>query len=325
MRTTTRTGTAGERARRRRAAESFAARDPGRPLAAATRARLEPLLGADLGSVRVREGKRAAAVARLVGASAFALGEHVVVGEGERDEPLLAHELAHVVQQRHSGGADNVEPAAREASVRITAGRAVDEATLGAAAVDVHAQDEEREPEPARTEPRFTLRWDEALLRRPTFGIGPLLPPLVPTLPPPTPPVLPAAPAATEEEPAASLPSRLSVLSSGSFSLGLRLGFPEAEDMPGAPPSALKESLARAEMMNQVLSGTVPSGWEAIDKAQLAQAVWGIFSTHIAPDVARNITRGLSTPHGPGGLSYELDAVLLTDFSGGGLTFTIRH
>jgi hypothetical protein len=105
----------------------------------------------------------------------------------------------------------------------------------------------------------------------------------------------------------------------------LRLGFPEAEDIPGAPPSALKASLARAEMMDQVLSGTVPSGWDAIDKGQLAQAVWGIFSTHIAPDVARNITRGLSRPAGPAGLSYELDLVLLTDFSGGGLTFTIRH
>ncbi len=322
MRTAARTATPAERARRQRTAYRFASRDAGRPLAAATRARLEPLLGADLGSVRVHEGERAAATARLVGAAGFALGEHVVVGASEREEPLLAHELAHVVQQRQPGGAEDPEPGAREASLRVAAGRTVDRTRLGAARQDVHAQDEEPPPEPERTEPPVTLRWDEALLRRPALGAGP---PLAGTLTPPTVPLLPVPPAATTGEPTPSLPSRLSVLSSGRFSLGLRLGFPEAEDIPGAPPSALKASLARAELMNQVLSGTVPSGWEAIDKGQLAQAVWGIFSTHIAPDVARNITRGLSTPHGPGGLSYELDAVLLTDFSGGGLTFTIRH
>jgi hypothetical protein len=122
-------------------------------------------------------------------------------------------------------------------------------------------------------------------------------------------------------------PSRLPVLSRGQFSLGLRLGFPEAEakEIPGAPPSALQESLRRAQVMNQILTGTVPTGWEAIDKAKLASAVWGIFSTHIAPDLARNITKGLSVPTGHGGASLELDLVLLTDFSGGGLSFTVRH
>ena len=316
--TALRTRTPAERVRRRRTAQAFAARDPGRPLAAATRARVEPLLGADLASVRVHEGERAEAAARSVGASAFALGEHVVVAVGERDEALLAHELAHVVQQRQPGGADDAEPGAREAATRVAAGRTVDAKALGAARIDVHAQDEEPEPPAPRTEPRFTLRWDEALLRPPTFGVGPLLPP-------PTPPVLSPTPAAAPDEPAPSLPSRLSLLSSGRFSLGLRLGFPEAEDIAGAPPSALKESLARSELINQHLTGTVPSGWDAIDKAQLAQAVWGIFSTNIAPDVARSITRGLTRPAGPAGISYELDLVLLTDFSGGGLTFTLRH
>ena len=53
--------------------------------------------------------------------------------------------------------------------------------------------------------------------------------------------------------------------------------------------------------------------------------MWGIFSTHIAPDVARNLTRSLSTARGPAGVQLQLDLVLLTDFSGGGLTFTVRH
>ena len=77
--------------------------------------------------------------------------------------------------------------------------------------------------------------------------------------------------------------------------------------------------------MSQTLSGRIPTGWEAIDKAQLASAVWGIFSTHIAPDVARRITSGLSTPIGPGRTSFELDLVILSDFSGGGISFTVRH
>ena len=67
--------------------------------------------------------------------------------------------------------------------------------------------------------------------------------------------------------------------------------------------------------MNQMLTGQVPRGWDAIDKAQLAGAVWGIFSTHIAPDLARKITSGMSGRAGAGGPSYELDLVLFTDFS----------
>ena len=119
------------------------------------------------------------------------------------------------------------------------------------------------------------------------------------------------------------------MLNRGRFSLGLRLGFPELAGLsvPGMPESALAASLRRAAIMNQVLSGNVPSGWEAVDKGKLAQAIWGIFSTNIAPDLARSITSGLSAPPGPAGVSYELDLVLLTDFSseiGGGLSFTVR-
>ena len=76
-----------------------------------------------------------------------------------------------------------------------------------------------------------------------------------------------------------------------------------------------------------MLTGNVPSGWDQTDKGKLAEAIWGIFSTNIAPDLARSITSGLSTPAGPAGTSYELDLVLLTDFSseiGGGLSFTVR-
>jgi hypothetical protein len=61
-------------------------------------------MGADLSTVRVHTGPAADRAARSVGARAFALGHHVVFAEGEyrpgsgEGRRLLAHELAHVVQ-----------------------------------------------------------------------------------------------------------------------------------------------------------------------------------------------------------------------------------
>jgi hypothetical protein len=63
-------------------------------------------MGADLSAVRVHTGPVADRAARSVGARAFALGHHVVFANGEyrpgssEGRRLLAHELAHVVQER---------------------------------------------------------------------------------------------------------------------------------------------------------------------------------------------------------------------------------
>ena len=123
--------------------------------------------------------------------------------------------------------------------------------------------------------------------------------------------------------PAPDLPSRLPLhtSASGRFSFGLRLGF----DEPPLPKD-LKLSLERAELLDQMLMGKPPSGWEQTDKADLAKAIWGIFSENIAPDLAKKLTSGLQTKSAPG-RSYELDLVLITDFStdvGGGVQFTVR-
>jgi hypothetical protein len=130
-----------------------------------------------------------------------------------------------------------------------------------------------------------------------------------------------------EEESAPELPSRLPVLGSGRFSLGLRLGFPEpeGEKLVGAPGTGMKEALRKGKLMNQIITGKVPTSWEALDKGKLAKAIWGIFSTKIAPDLARDITSNLSKSMGQPGVSYELDLVILTDFKGGGLSFTVRY
>ncbi|MCG3114423.1 MAG: DUF4157 domain-containing protein [Candidatus Manganitrophus sp. SA1] len=82
---------------------------PGRPLDAATRGWMASRFGEDFAHVRVHTDDRAAVSARTLGARAYTVGSDLVfeadeyapaTAEGKR---LLAHELAHVVQQRASG------------------------------------------------------------------------------------------------------------------------------------------------------------------------------------------------------------------------------
>lgn len=78
---------------------------PGRRLDAPTRHFMEARFGYDFSAVRVHDDARAAAAANRVGATAFTVGTDVVFGAGRYDPStphgrrLLAHELAHVVQQ----------------------------------------------------------------------------------------------------------------------------------------------------------------------------------------------------------------------------------
>jgi hypothetical protein len=88
-------------------------RSPGEPLDRATRGFMESRFGHDFGRVRVHTGALAAESARSVNALAYTVGQSVVFGAGRfapsspSGRRLLAHELAHVVQQ--SGGAGPVE------------------------------------------------------------------------------------------------------------------------------------------------------------------------------------------------------------------------
>jgi hypothetical protein len=79
--------------------------EPGRALDPAIRGEMEAALGADFASVRVHDGATAAASAHALGARAYTVGEHIVVGSGGTDRQTMAHELTHVVQQR-SGPVD---------------------------------------------------------------------------------------------------------------------------------------------------------------------------------------------------------------------------
>ena len=77
----------------------------GRPLAAPVRSFFEQRLGADFSRVRIHDGADAQAATRAVNARAFTLGHDVAFSSGEfapgtlTGRRLLAHELAHVIQQ----------------------------------------------------------------------------------------------------------------------------------------------------------------------------------------------------------------------------------
>jgi len=77
----------------------------GRPLEPATRREMEHGFGRDFGAVRVHDDARAHDNARSLGALAYAAGDNIVFGEGRyapqtaAGRALIAHELAHSVQQ----------------------------------------------------------------------------------------------------------------------------------------------------------------------------------------------------------------------------------
>jgi hypothetical protein len=82
-------------------------RSEGHPLDLSTRELMEQRFGHDFSRVRVHDDGRAAASARAVSARAYSAGSQIVFGEGQyapglsTGRRLLAHELAHVVQQGH--------------------------------------------------------------------------------------------------------------------------------------------------------------------------------------------------------------------------------
>ena len=83
-------------------------RSPGQPLDPATRAFFEPRFGADFSNVRVRFDSRANRSAAAIASRAYTVGNDIVFADGQyaphssSGRKLLAHELAHVLQQNAS-------------------------------------------------------------------------------------------------------------------------------------------------------------------------------------------------------------------------------
>jgi flagellar motility protein MotE (MotC chaperone) len=98
---------------------------PGQPLDPATRDIFEPCYGHDFSKVRVHTDGKAADSARVVNALAYTVGQDVVFRAGQyalgtmKGQLLLAHELAHVVQQSGTGGVHSGE--AHEAEAHLAA------------------------------------------------------------------------------------------------------------------------------------------------------------------------------------------------------------
>jgi hypothetical protein len=96
----------------------------GESLDAHTRATMEARFGHDFSRVQIHTGPRAAEAAQAINANAYTVGHDIVFDRGQYDprttkgKRLLAHELAHVVQQRHGAASGSAYAAGRVAAGR---------------------------------------------------------------------------------------------------------------------------------------------------------------------------------------------------------------
>jgi len=121
------------------AAISTASSSSGSALPEAVMRKFESSLGTDLSSVRVHTGAASEAAAHAVGAKAYTMGQDIHFGAGHYDptgagQHLLAHEVAHTVQQR--GGSairqNKLEVSSPADSFEHEADRAADAMVTGA-------------------------------------------------------------------------------------------------------------------------------------------------------------------------------------------------
>lgn len=137
-----------------------------RPLDSSVRTALEPRFGYDFGQVRVHTTPQAADSAAALNARAYTVGSNIVFGAGayapgsSEGQRLIAHELAHVVQQSEgsvpasvgrdlavSKPGDSLEYAADQMADQAVAGAPV-AAPQPSAGVIQREADEEQEEEP---------------------------------------------------------------------------------------------------------------------------------------------------------------------------------
>lgn len=103
---------------------------PGRPLEPNTQAEMDARFQFDFSNVRIHTDAQAAESAQQVRARAYAVGQHVVFAAGQYDRlahmdgPLLAHELAHVVQQRADASGHHDIPMLDSVASEVEANRA---------------------------------------------------------------------------------------------------------------------------------------------------------------------------------------------------------
>lgn len=79
----------------------------GKELEPGMRAAMEAAFGSDFSNVRIHDDEQARAHATAMNANAFTHGEEIFIGTGPTSPQLIAHELAHVVQQRQAAEIKN--------------------------------------------------------------------------------------------------------------------------------------------------------------------------------------------------------------------------
>jgi hypothetical protein len=151
-------------------------------LAQGERAVMESRFGQDFSGVRVHEDASASARAEALHAHAYTVGQDIVFGRravapGSREgRHTLAHELAHVVQQRRGGGppspeaSSRLEQAADQAATQAVDGRGM-VAVAGAAGPSVMCQPEEEEESKAASRQQQKLRTQQRERERATAGV----------------------------------------------------------------------------------------------------------------------------------------------------------
>jgi len=162
---------------------------PGKPLDTSARAMFEPRFGQDFSQVRVHTDAKAAESARQVDALAYTVGKNVVFGNGQyvpgtsSGTRLLAHELAHVVQQDHAEtptaglrigpASDRHEHAADRVADQVTEGGIAP--GIEPNAVELAAEVGRNKPAPAGVSGKMTGQVPETVVARPYSGLQPTL------------------------------------------------------------------------------------------------------------------------------------------------------
>ncbi len=149
----------GLRARTKPAAKSY-----GAPLDKAVRAQMETRFGTEFSAVRIHADAAAADSARSIGATAYTAGHDIVFGEGryaphgDVGQKLLAHELAHVVQQSRGGSAaPDAEAKADRAADQVAQDQPVATSALGGAPLGLQAKPDDNATDTAFAFPIKTL------------------------------------------------------------------------------------------------------------------------------------------------------------------------
>jgi Domain of unknown function (DUF4157) len=145
----------------------------GDPLDAPVRSEMEPRFGHDFGKVRIHSGSAAAESARALDAPAYTLGDSIVWAANcppasAMGRQILAHELAHVVQQRDARAPGSLEVGARGDSLEAEARRAASDvlaggharlSTAAALAIQRFEADEHRDIGKAASSETTTIRY----------------------------------------------------------------------------------------------------------------------------------------------------------------------